>query len=98
MHYTYMVECRDGSLYTGYTTNLDRRVKTHNSGNGAKYTRTRLPVRLMYYEIYESKAQAMKREYEIKHLTKENKLKLIQEFQLYTKEEKIVHRVPEEEK
>lgn len=81
MHYTYMVECSDGSLYTGYTTDLERRTKMHNTGKGAKYTRSRLPVHLVYYEIYETKQQAMQREYQLKKLTREKKMKLVKEFQ-----------------
>lgn len=81
MHYTYMVECGDGSLYTGYTTDVNRRTKEHNTGKGAKYTRSRRPVRLVYFETHESKSLAMKREYELKQLTREEKLKLVEEFQ-----------------
>ena len=81
MHYTYMVECGDGSLYTGYTTDVNRRTKEHNTGKGAKYTRSRLPVKLVYYEIYETKSLAMRREYELKQLTREEKLKLVEGFQ-----------------
>lgn len=81
MHYTYMVECKDQSLYTGYTTDLNRRIKAHNSGKGAKYTKSRLPVRLVYYEIYEKKTEAMKREYAIKQLQRKDKLELIRHFQ-----------------
>lgn len=81
MHYTYMVECGDGSLYTGYTTDVKRRTQEHNAGKGAKYTRSRLPVRLVYYETYETKNQAMRREYELKQLTRDKKLKLVKEFQ-----------------
>ncbi len=80
MHYTYMVECGDGSLYSGYTTDVERRTKEHNQGKGAKYTRSRLPVRLVYYEEYETKTDAMKREYHLKQLTRVEKLKLIKEF------------------
>lgn len=81
MYYTYMVECRDASLYTGYTTDLKQRVKAHNNGKGAKYTKSRLPVHLVYYESYEEKSPAMKREYEIKQLKRKEKLELIREFQ-----------------
>ena len=81
MHYTYIVECKDTSLYTGYTTDLAKRLKTHNSGKGAKYTKSRLPVRLVYYETYEDKTLAMRREYEIKQLKKEEKLELVKIFQ-----------------
>lgn len=75
--YTYMVECGDGSLYTGWTDNLTKRMYTHNLGKGAKYTRSRLPVRLVYYEIHTSKESAMKREYAIKKLPRKDKLLLI---------------------
>lgn len=81
MHYTYMVECKDHSLYTGYTTDLDRRIKAHNSGKGAKYTKSRLPVHLVYYETYEKKTEAMQREYAIKQLQRKEKLELIRHFQ-----------------
>ena len=81
MYFTYMVECGDGSLYTGYTTDVNRRTREHNTGKGAKYTRSRLPVRLVYYEAYETKSLAMHREYELKRLTREKKLKLVEEFQ-----------------
>lgn len=77
MNYVYILKCRDESLYTGWTSDLEKRIKTHNNGKGAKYTRARLPVELVYFEEYEDKIQAMKREYEIKQLTREKKLKLI---------------------
>ena len=78
MNYTYIVECKDKTLYTGWTNDLQKRIKTHNDGKGAKYTRSRLPVRLVYYEVYETKQEAMRREYEIKQLTREQKKKLIE--------------------
>ena len=59
--FVYMVECCDGSLYTGWTTDVERRVRTHNSGKGAKYTRSRLPVKLVYLERTEAKNAALKR-------------------------------------
>ncbi len=77
MNYTYILKCCDGSLYTGWTTNLDRRINEHNKGIGGKYTRARLPVQLVYYEKFETKREAMKREYEIKQLSRSEKLKLI---------------------
>ncbi|MFQ7307793.1 MAG: GIY-YIG nuclease family protein [Mediterraneibacter sp.] len=77
MNYTYVVTCRDGSLYTGWTNDLEKRIKAHNEGKGAKYTKSRRPVVLTYYEEYESREAAMKREYEIKHLSRQKKLKLI---------------------
>jgi putative endonuclease len=78
MNYTYMVECSDGSIYTGWTTDVERRIKAHNSGRGAKYTRCRLPVRLVYYEEFSDRSMAMKREAEIKKYTRTEKLKLIE--------------------
>ena len=77
-NYTYMVKCSDGTLYTGWTTDLEHRVKAHNDGEGAKYTRSRRPVELVYYEEYATKAAAMKREYSIKQLTRKQKEKLIE--------------------
>lgn len=76
-HYIYIVECSDNTLYTGYTTDVKRRVKEHNQGKGAKYTRGRGPVKLCYSEEHQSKSQAMKREYAIKQLKRRDKLKLI---------------------
>lgn len=80
MNYTYMVRCKDGSLYTGWTNDLEKRLKAHNQGMGAKYTKTRRPVELVYYEEYESKIDAMKREYEIKQLPKKKKEELVTGF------------------
>lgn len=77
--FVYMVECRDGSLYTGWTTDVEERIKTHNEGTGAKYTRSRLPVRLVYFEEVDSRSAALKREAAIKKLTREKKLKLIKD-------------------
>ena len=72
-----MVECCDGSLYTGWTTDAEQRVRTHNSGKGAKYTRSRLPVILVYLEKADEKKAAMKREAAIKKLTPSQKRRLI---------------------
>lgn len=77
-NYTYIVECRDGTYYTGWTTDIDRRIRVHNAGKGAKYTRSRLPVKLVYMEIWETKQQAMQREAYIKRLSRKEKEKLIQ--------------------
>ena len=77
MNYTYIVKCSDGSFYTGWTTDIDRRVKQHNSGKGAKYTRVRLPVELIYHEVYETKSEAMMREYEIKSMSRKKKEELV---------------------
>ena len=74
---TYILKCNDNSLYTGWTNDLDKRVEAHNSGKGAKYTKARRPVELAYYEEFETKEQAMKREYAIKQLGRKEKQKLI---------------------
>ncbi|QLK85284.1 GIY-YIG nuclease family protein [Staphylococcus sp. 17KM0847] len=78
-HYTYIVECCDHTLYTGYTNDLNSRIHKHNEGKGAKYTKTRRPVRLKYYETYDTKSEALKREYAIKQLTRQQKIALIEE-------------------
>ena len=77
MNYTYIVKCSDGTYYTGWTNNLEKRIQSHNSGTGAKYTRPRLPVTLVYYETFSTKQEAMRREYAIKQLTKKEKEKLV---------------------
>ncbi|KNF09150.1 GIY-YIG domain-containing protein [Gottschalkia purinilytica] len=76
MAYVYILECKDGTLYTGWTTNIEERVKKHNEGKGAKYTRGRTPVELRYLEILETKQDAMRREYEIKKLSRQDKKRL----------------------
>ena len=76
-HFIYMIQCADGTLYTGWTTNLESRMEAHNSGTGAKYTRGRGPVQLLYSESFAEKGEALKREHEIKKLTREKKLALI---------------------
>lgn len=77
MNYTYIVECSDGTYYCGWTNNLEKRIIAHNSGTGAKYTRTRRPCRLLYYEEFETKEEAMSREWHIKRLTRQEKEALI---------------------
>ena len=77
MYYTYILKCSDNTLYTGYTNDLDKRINTHNSGKGAKYTRGRIPVKLVYMEEFQDKLDAQKRERTIKKLSRLNKLKLI---------------------
>jgi putative endonuclease len=72
-HYFYVLLCRDGSLYAGYTNNLDRRLKLHNEGKGAKYTRGRGPVRLLYSKAFIDKSDALKAEYEFKQWTRKKK-------------------------
>ncbi|ADL11600.1 GIY-YIG nuclease family protein [Acetohalobium arabaticum] len=76
-HYVYILRCADETLYTGYTTDLDRRVKEHNQGQGAKYTRGRKPVELVYSEEYRTRSSAQKREYEIKTYSRQKKLDLV---------------------
>ena len=79
MNYTYMVKCADGTLYTGWTNCVEKRLKAHNEGKaGAKYTRAKRPVELVYYEGYATKEEAMRREYAIKQLTRKEKLKLME--------------------
>lgn len=77
MNYTYILKCSDGTYYTGWTNNIMKRLENHNAGKGAKYTKSRLPVELVYYEAFETKEEAMRREYEIKQLTRAEKEKLI---------------------
>ena len=77
MNYTYIVQCSDGSLYTGWTNNIEKRINDHNSVRGAKYTKSRLPVVLAYYEEFKTKEEAMRREWEIKQLDRKAKLELI---------------------
>ena len=79
MNFTYIVRCRDGTLYTGWTNDLEKRMKAHNEGSGAKYTRNRRPVELAYYEQFETKEEAMRREYAIKQLSRLQKIRLIEE-------------------
>lgn len=80
MPYTYILRCADNSFYTGWTVDLEKRLKTHNEKKGAKYTRVRLPVELIYFEKYDTKNEAQKREIAIKKLTRKQKEKLIENF------------------
>ena len=77
MNYAYLVRCADGSLYAGWTNDLAARVKTHNAGEGAKYTRSRRPVELVYWEEFDTREEAMSREWHLKRLTRQEKLALI---------------------
>lgn len=77
MFYVYILKCSDNTLYTGYTIDLDNRIKVHNKGLGAKYTRGRTPVKLVYKEEYATKGEALKREYSLKKLSRIEKIKLI---------------------
>jgi putative endonuclease len=78
-HHVYIVECSDGTLYTGYTTDVERRVREHNAGTAAKYTRGRRPVSLVHTEAYATKSAALRREYRIKQLRRPQKERLIEE-------------------
>ena len=80
MVYTYIVQCADGTLYTGWSADLEKRLAAHNAGTGAKYTRHRLPVQLVYWEYQENKSAAQKRESSIKKLGRRQKIALITEF------------------
>ena len=80
MTFVYILECADGSFYTGWTKDLDRRVATHNAGRGSRYTRTRLPVRLVYWEEHPDRRSAQKRELTLKRLSRPRKLALISGF------------------
>ena len=84
MHYVYIVKCSDGTYYTGYTNDLEKRLLAHNTGKGAKYTRNRMPVEMVYFEEYEDKSEAMKREYAIKRLKREQKEKLIKSKKIFS--------------
>ena len=77
MNYTYMLRCRDNSLYTGWTNNIEKRLEDHNSGKGAKYTRGRGPLELVYREECENHSQALKRELAVKAMSREEKQSLI---------------------
>lgn len=77
MNYVYIVKCKDDSLYTGWTNDIDKRLEAHNSGKGSKYTRGRVPVVLVHLETFDTKEAAMKREHEIKQLSRSKKWELI---------------------
>ena len=76
-NYMYILECADGSFYTGWTNDLQKRLRLYNQGKASKYTRSRLPVRLVYMEEHQTKQEAMKREYAIKQLSRQDKMQLI---------------------
>lgn len=77
MYFIYILKCSDGTLYTGYTNNLEKRIEAHNDGKGAKYTRSRRPVEMVYSEKFRSKSKALKREWEIKKMERVDKLWLV---------------------
>lgn len=76
-YFVYLVECSDHSLYCGFTTDLDKRLAIHRAGKGSKYTRARLPVKMVYSESFPQRTQALKREYEIKQLSRAQKIQLV---------------------
>ena len=76
-HYVYVLECADGTLYTGYTTDVERRIAEHDAGEGAKYTRGRTPVEVVLTEGFDTRAAALRREYEVKALSRREKERLI---------------------
>jgi putative endonuclease len=78
-HHVYVIECADGSLYTGYTTDVERRVAEHDAGEGAKYTRGRTPVTLRHVESFDSRSVALSREHAIKSLSRAEKERLVKE-------------------
>lgn len=80
MYYVYILKCNDKTYYTGYTTDIEKRISIHNQGKGAKYTRGRLPVKLVYCETFEDKTSALQREYAIKQLKRIQKESLIEEY------------------
>ena len=77
MFYVYILKCGDGSFYCGYTNDVEKRFEKHKSGKGAKYTRSRLPLEIVYVEELETKSDALKREYAIKNMTRSQKEKLV---------------------
>lgn len=80
MYYAYLLRCADGTLYGGYTVDLARRLRQHNSGKGSKYVRARRPAVLVYSQAFSTKEEAMRREYALKHLSRAEKLALIAEY------------------
>ena len=82
MNYVYILRCADGTLYCGWTTDLEKRLTAHNSGHGAKYTRSRLPVELVYYEEYGDRHDALSRECFIKRMSREEKMRLVKGYPL----------------
>ena len=86
MNWVHILRCGDGSLYTGWTKDLERRLSAHASGKGAKYTRSHLPVELVYYETFPGVHEAMSRERQIKALSRREKLALIYEKELHINE------------
>ena len=92
-NFNYILKCSDGTFYTGWTNDLKKRLKAHNEGKGAKYTKTRRPVALQYYEVFASREEAMRREYQIKRLPRKRKEELIENYQEYQKESQTRHEI-----
>ena len=90
MNYTYIVRCKDDTLYCGWTNDIKKRLASHNTGKGAKYTHSRYPVTLVYLETFDTKEEAMRREFAIKQLTRQQKLNLIAECDIH----KVIHHLP----
>ena len=86
MNYVYIIRCNDNTLYTGWTNNLEKRFAAHSNGKGAKYTRGRGPLELVYYEEFKEKKDAMKREYFIKRLSRKEKDNLIKDMNKFKEE------------
>lgn len=82
MNYAYILKCADGSLYTGWTNNIKKRLREHNAGRGAKYTKGRRPVELAYYETFATREEAMRRECELKKLPRNEKLSILRSFEM----------------
>ena len=81
MNYVYLLRCADGTLYCGWTTDLEARLAAHNSGHGAKYTRSRRPLTLVYAEAHEDRHDALSREWHIKRMSREEKLRLVKSYE-----------------
>jgi putative endonuclease len=77
-YFVYILKCNDGTYYIGYTNDIPKRVKVHNAGKGAKYTRGRLPVEVVFQQSFETKSEALKQEYKLKRMTRSEKEKLIE--------------------
>ena len=81
-YFAYVLKCSDGTYYSGYTTDIKKREDTHNKGKGAKYTRSRLPVSMVYFEQFSTKSEAMSREYHLKQLSHKEKEKIFFDYEL----------------
>ncbi|SET70219.1 putative endonuclease [Natronincola peptidivorans] len=91
MNYTYILLCADNTFYIGWTTDLDNRLEAHNDGKGAKYTRGRTPVKLVYWEEHKNRSEAQKREVALRRFNKKQKLNLIEGFQESLEKEQSIN-------